>query len=446
MRKKRTSQISIFDQFAEHEIGRELSAMSDLLDAQPELLDGVCEDLSTGASTGRNGMTADSVLRCAILKQYRQLSYEELAFHLVDSASFQAFARLAVRHPPSKASLQANISAIKDSTWEGINQQLMHTARASRMERGTMWRLDSTAIAAPVHAPSDSTLLLDSVNTMVRLLRAADALSDTVVLAWHDHTRRAKKRAQTIRHTRGKDRKKPLYRDLVEVTKDTMGYLTSAVETLDTPGVGGLTHHAWKEEVEALLPLVSQVLDQTERRVFNEEKVPSADKIVSLFEPHTDIIVKDGRNITYGHKLNLTSGRSGLVFDVVVEDGNPADSERFMPMLERHIASFGTTPRQVAADGGYASKANLAKAKDKGVQDVAFHKRRGLIVEKMVKSQWVYRKLRNFRAGIEAGISCLKRAYGLTRCTWKGLAHFKAYVWSSVVSHNLALMARLTAT
>src|SRR5207245_3173019 len=85
----------------------------------------------------------------------------------------------------------------------------------------------------------------------------------------------------------------------------------------------------------------------------------------------------------------------------------------------------------------------LTMAKARGVNDVAFHKKRGLAVEDMVKSGWVYRKLRNFRAGIEAGISCLKRAYALARCTWRGLAHFKTYIWSAVVAHNLVLFARL---
>ena len=145
----------------------------------------------------------------------------------------------------------------------------------------------------------------------------------------------------------------------------------------------------------------------------------------------------------YGHKLNLVSGRSGLILDVVVEAGNPADAERFLPMLDRHIAGCGEPPRQLAADGGYASQDNLTEAKARGVADVAFHKKRGLAVEDMVKSRWVYRKLRNFRAGIEAGISCLKRAYGLARCTWRGLDHFKAYVWSSVVAYNLVVFVRL---
>jgi len=127
----------------------------------------------------------------------------------------------------------------------------------------------------------------------------------------------------------------------------------------------------------------------------------------------------------------------------VIEAGNPADSERLLPMLERHIPFYGQSPRQAAADGSYGSRDNLRQAKARGVRDMAFHKKRGLGIEDMVRSRWVYRKLRNFRAGIEADISCLKRAYGLARCTWRGLDHFRAYVWSAVVAYNLALFARL---
>jgi len=96
MRDKRTIQRSIFEQYAEHEIGRELEAMSDWPDLQPELLDWVGNDLRTHPvmATGRKGLTLDSVLRCAILKQYRQLSYDDLAFCLLDSLSCQSFARL----------------------------------------------------------------------------------------------------------------------------------------------------------------------------------------------------------------------------------------------------------------------------------------------------------------------------------------------------------------
>ena len=199
---------------------------------------------------------------------------------------------------------------------------------------------------------------------------------------------------------------------------------------------------AWSVQTRHYETLLLQVIAQTERRVFGGEKVPASEKCVSLFEPHTDIIVKGRREVQYGHKLNLVSRRSGLILDVVIEPGNPADSQRFMPMLERHQAHYGVMPRQVAADGGYASIDNLNDAKTAGVLDVAFQKKRGLAIADMVKSKWVYRRLCNFRAGIESGISCLKRAYGLARCTWKGLAHFESYVWSSVVAYNLSLLAR----
>lgn len=446
MRAKRTSQVSIFDQFAAHDIGRELQGMSDLLDAHPVLLDFVADDLGTSASTGRCGLTAEAALRCALLKHHRQLTYDELAFHLLDSASFQAFARLPGGWTPSKAALQANIAAMTDTTWHAINTRLLGAAGEAGVEGGTMWRIDSTVIDSPIHEPSDSSLLLDGVRIMVRLLHEGAALPGAPVLAWRNHTRRAKKRAQAIRYTRGQDKKQALYRDLMEVTQATLGYLNHSAVRLNDSRVEVFKRCAWQAEVDRFLPLIAQVLDQTQRRVVDGESVPAADKIVSLFEPHTDLIIKDRRAVHYGHKLNLTSGRSGLIFDVVIEAGNPADAERFMPMLERHIECFGTVPRQVAADGGYASKDNLAAARQAGVEDVAFHKKRGLEVKDMARSPWVYRKLRNFRAGIEAGISCLKRAYGLARCPWKGLGHFKAYVWSSVVAHNLALLARLQPT
>ena len=184
--------------------------------------------------------------------------------------------------------------------------------------------------------------------------------------------------------------------------------------------------------------MIERVIAQSERRVLAGQAVAASDKLVSLFEPHADIIRK-GREVAYGHKLNLTTGPSGLILDLVIEAGNPADSERLLPMLERHGALYGQPPRQAAADGSYASRDNLRQAKACGVRDMAFHKKGGLAIEDMVKSRWVYRKLRNFRAGIEADISCLKRAYGLARCTWRGLDHFRAYVWSSVVVYNLAL-------
>jgi len=446
MRQERTIQATIFDVFAEHEIGRELKAVSQWLDAHRELVRLVSGDLRRHGvrETGRLGLPAEAVLRCALLKQYRQLSYEELAFHLEDSASFRAFARLPLSWTPKKSVLHKTIGAISAASWEAINCAMVRSARQEKLESGEMVRIDSTVTEALMHAPSDSSLLWDAVRVMVRLLKQASTLSGAPAIVWRNHRRLAKKRALAIQYSRGKERKAKLYRDLIAATRATVTALQGAVAHLAS--CPAREAEFWRAQARHYLPLIERVIAQTERRVFGGETVPAGEKLVSLFEPHADIIVKGGRDVLYGHKINLVTGRSGLILDVVVEAGNPADAERFLPMLERHIAIQGTPPCQMASDGGYASLDNLNRAKALGVHDVAFHKKRGLTIEAMVKSRWVYRKLRNFRAGIEANISCLKRVFGLARCTWRGLAHFTAYVWSSVVAYNLVLFTRLAAT
>ena len=443
MRQERTVQASIFDLFARHEIGCELKKGSQWLDEHPALSGLVAADLRRDGvqETGRHGLPAESVLRCALLKQYRQLSYEELAFHLEDSASFRAFARLPWAWSPKKSVLHKTIGAIRAETWEAINRILLASARREKIEDGSVVRLDSTVTAALMHEPSDSSLLWDAVRVMVRLLKQAQRWMGDLARAWRDHRRAAKKRWQAITFTRGRPRRVPLYRELIRIAGTTLADLRTVAAQLSRSSSPAVA--LWRAKVRRYEPLVERVIAQSERRVLRGETVPAGEKLVSLFETHADIIVKRRGDVRYGHKLNLMSGRSGLILDLVIEAGNPADSDRLMPMLERHIGAYGAAPRQAVADGGFASRSNLDRAKACGVRDMAFHKKGGLRIEEMVRSRWVYRKLRNFRAGIEAGISCRKRAYGLARCTWRGLDHFEAYVWSSVVAYNLALFARL---
>jgi transposase, IS5 family len=446
MRQERIIQATIFEVFAEHEIGRELKAISQWLDEHRALLSLPARDLRRHGiqETGRHGLPAEAVVRCALLKQYRQLSYEELAFHLEDSASFRAFARLPLSWSPRKSVLHKTISAISATSWEAINRAVADSARQEKLESGAMVRIDSTVTQALMHAPTDSSLLWDAVRVMVRLLKQASALPGAPSIIWRNHRRLAKKRALAIQYSRGKAQTAKLYRELIAATRATVSTLEHAVQRLAAGAT--IKVELWLGQVRHHLPLIERIISQAERRVLAGEAVPSGEKLVSLFETHADIIVKGGREVHYGHKLNLTTGKSGLILDVVVEAGNPADAERFLPMLERHIARHGTVPRQTVSDGGYASLDNLKQAKALGVKDVAFHKKRALTIDAMVQSRWVYRKLKNFRAGIEANISCLKRAFGLARCTWRGLDHFKAYVWSSVVAYNLALFARLNPT
>jgi IS5 family transposase len=284
-------------------------------------------------------------------------------------------------------------------------------------------------------------LTLDAVRVLDRLLQRAER--DTGFTAYHRHGKRATRRAMEILHLAppAAARRRACYRELVQLTDATASYATCALAHLEclpmTPARERL-----RAQLITLLPRVAQVIDQTTRRVLDGEAVPADEKLVSLCEAHADILVKDRRDTYYGHKIFLTTGRSGLILDCAMPKGNPGDVTWAVPLVRRHARRFGRAPRQASLDGAFASRDNLTAMKALGIADVCFAKKRGLAVRDMVRSQWVYDKLRRFRAGIESGISLLKRVFGLARCVWKGAAGFHAYVRTAVLAANLLLLAR----
>lgn len=424
-------------------LAREFERMSAIIDALPETVLVVIHACIVAAGgdpdKGREGMSAEQVLRAMVVKQMTGSSYRWLAFHLQDSSTYRGFCRLTPRDFFSKSTLQKNIKCITPETWELVNRHLVTYAKERKIELGKKTRTDCTVVESNIHEPSDSSLLWDSVRVLTRLMtKARDEVASK--LSFAAHTRRAHRRAIGILNAKRTEDRTRLYRDLLVVTGCVLEDARRIAGQLKS--IDGVAALLVLTEIEHYLPLVARVVDQTTRRVLNGESVPAAEKIVSIFEPHTDIIVKDRRDTFYGHKICLTTGASGLLLDVVIEDGNPADSTLASRMIGRIKGIFGKAPRQVAFDGGFSSKANVEDIKTLGVNDVAFSKHVGLSIEEMVKSKWVFKKLRRFRAGIEAGISWLKRVFGLTRCTWKGLPAFKSYVWGSAVAFNLLVLAR----
>src|SRR5216683_606434 len=295
MRQERTVQATIFEVFARHEIGCELKAISQWLDGQRGLVSLVAGDLRRQGvrQTGRRGLSAESVLRCALLKQQRQLSYEELAFHLEDSASFRAFARLPLPWSPQKSVLHQTIGALRAETWEAVNQALLASAQADKLESGAAVRIDSTVSAALMHEPSDSTLLWDAVRVMTRLLRRAAAVPGAPAIGWRDRRRVAKKQARAIDYSRGQDKKRQLYRELIAAAQATRAELQAAAAGL--AAIAGTAAERWRAAVDHYLPLIARIIAQSERRVLSGEAVPAGENPGSgpgLFEPHADIIRK----------------------------------------------------------------------------------------------------------------------------------------------------------
>ncbi len=445
MREKSKKQMPLMPAATDHPQAIELENISRILDANPTICDLAMQDLSEGSKkarrSGARGMTADQVVRAAIVKQMLNFTYKELAFHIVDSNSLRRFMRIGIADKGFKKSvLGKNVKALSPQTWEAINGQLVQYADKEKIEKGRQVRIDCTVVESNIHDPKDSNLLWDSVRVLTRLLHRAEDFGLRVL--FQDHSRRAKRRLLGIMNSRSKKDRKSKYADLIKVTTKSIGYAQSAIEAIDK--VASISHGlvALRLDLNQYSQLAARVVDQTQRRVMLGEDVPASEKVVSLFETHTDIIVKDRRDTFFGHKICLTGGASNLIVDCLIVDGNPADSSLTVDMLDRQKVLYGRYPLKVALDGGFASKDNLNKAKEKQIKDVCFAKKRGLEVEDMCRSQWVYDRLRRFRAGIESGISWIKRCFGMTRCTWKGLRSFKSYVWASIVSANLLTLAR----
>ena len=400
----------------------------------------------TNARTGRPGLSGEQTLRLLIVRQLTGWTYEELAFHLADSMTYRAFCRMsALTATPSKSALAATLRRVSPRSLAALNDQLVTSAAARAIEPARTVRMDATVVPVAIHPPTDSSLLLDAVRVLDRRLRRTE--QEAGFTAYHRHVRRAKRRALEIAHLapQAAARRRTCYRELIQFAEATATYATCALAHLESlPST--VARDRLRTQLTTLLPRVAQVIDQTTRRVLHGEAVPADEKLVSLFEAHADVLVKDRRATYYGHKIFLTTGRSGLILDCAIPEGNPGDVTWTVPLVRRQERLFGDVPRQVSMDGAFASKDNLAALKECGVVDVCFAKKRRLAVADMTRSQWVYDKLRRFRAGIEAGISLVKRVFGLARCVWKGARGFHAYVRTAVLAANLLVLARARLT
>lgn len=423
----------------DHEHARELAAIGAILDSAPEVLRLVDQDLREGrrAEIGRPGMTAEQVVRVLVVKQLNGYSYEELGFHLADSTTYRTFCRIgAFEAPPSRSALQENVKRLRAETLEAVNRVVLRQAHDSGVEDGSTIRGDCTAVETNIHGPRDSLLLWDAVRVLVGLLKRSKKYG----VRFTNHRRRAKRRALGIANTGAPRTRVRLYRDLLRVAESTLADAEKAASRLEKRK--GREAHRLAAELKRVAAIGWRVVNQTRCRVLDGEAVPSGEKVVSIFEPHTAVIVKKANEPEYGHKIYLTTGTSSMVLDCMVLEGNPGDATLATTAVERIAGLYDEVPREVVFDGGFTSRENLEALKAMGVDEVAFSKHRGLALSEMVTDTWVYKRLCNFRAGIESSISFLKRCFGLARCLWRGFASFKAYVWSSILSANLLILAR----
>jgi len=426
----------------------QLEAMDRILKENEQVLKMVAKDLSAGTNskTGRPGMSADQVLRVAIVKQLYGLSYQLLFQRLDDSNQLRKFCQYEWQVIPKTSALQDNIKRLTPETLEAVNRAIVESARKKKVELGKKVRFDTTTVESDIHHPTDSTLIQDCVRVICRILRQAREAFPEAGITFHDRQRVVKKRVLAIFNSRKAEVRKSLYTDLLRYASEVLAYGLEGKKRLlavSGPAEEEAFAELMAEELGRVTVLLEKIIDQTKRRVLHGESVPAKEKVVSIFEEHTDILEKGGRDTVFGHKVCIAAGKSGIVLDCITLQGNPADSTLYPAALDRVIdLNGGRVPSSTAADGGFASKANVEYGEGKGVRSVFFNKTK-VRPKGSELSGWMSKLLRKFRAGVEGIISTLKRSRGLGRCLWNGWQSFKSYVWASVVAHNLKTLGVL---
>jgi len=442
MRETRKAQASLFDYYSKHEFGIQLEALSCILDEHTEILALIEKDLIDASvkKVGRNGLSVETVFRCLLLKQKLQVSYEQLSFHLSDSISYRTFTRLPEGLSPSRSGLQSTIRSIRPETlkkvWELLSIKWVAEGKMS-LEKS---RIDSTVVKSHITPPSDSQLLNDSVRVLSRYFTKSQSKTG-VKIRFTDKRKASKSLAFAIFNAKNAV-KETLYPQMLILAQVVLKQADRALKKVTVEGKPTQKMQKWLDDVEYFRSIMLQVIDQTQRRVIDKKSVPASEKIVSIFEEHTDIIVKGFRDVQYGHKVNLSTEENGFITYFSIEDGNPADKDLFLPVLKMHAKNYSCLPKSVVCDGGYASKNNVSDGRSLGLKHVVFHKRVGISYQDMGVKIKTFKKLRNFRAGVEGNISELKRAFGAGKAKWKGHDGFKAFVWSSVLCYNLIRMTR----
>jgi len=217
MRQSRENQLPLTPLWPDHKHAQEVQEISKILDENSKLNERVWQDLSEADSTkGAPGMSGEQVLRCGVIKQMHQFSYDRLAFHLADSVSLRAFCRLPLGWTPARSTLAENLSRIRHSTWRAINAALLDWACEQGLEKGEKVRIDATPVESEIHHPTDNQLLYDCVRVLARLL---GRLSGFVDFPYRDHRLRARRRCLAISNARRQTLRIGPYRDLLKVTR-----------------------------------------------------------------------------------------------------------------------------------------------------------------------------------------------------------------------------------
>jgi len=407
-------------------------------------------------TAGRHSTPVEVILRLLVVKRLYGWSYEQTERFVADSLVLRQFCRVYLEAVPDDTTLIRWANLIGPKTVAQLNERVVALARALKVTRGRKLRVDSTVVETNIHYPTDSRLLGDGVRVLSRLVRRAkEVIGEGAQLGtevFRSRTRSVRRLAQQLHRVARREGEaaaeelQGAYRKLIGIAEASRAQAAQVREALQrqTDKVA----RRLVERLDHVLPLVGQAITQATRRVLDGEVVPAKEKLLSLFEPHTQVIKrhKAGKAVEFGRKVWLEEVDGGIVSGDRILDEAGQDHAYLAESLEKHHRRFGQPPWLVTGDRGVASPENERLAKDAGVKRVVLpSKGRASPKRQQQERQAWFRRGYRFRAGIEGRISVLRRCYGLDRCRDHGEAGMGRWVGWGIVTANLAKIARTLA-
>jgi transposase, IS5 family len=402
---------------------------------------------------GRRGTPADVVLRLLVLKHVRNWSYGALEREVRANLVYRQFTHVGAGKVPDAKTLGRIGLALGPAVVERLHQRVVTISRECGIVEGRRMRVDTTVVETNIHYPTDASLLGDGVRVLTRTMKKIAKLAGAVL---RDRSRSTQRcliqigRAARSRSDQGKQRLQQCYRRLLAISGRVAGQAkrfaqevaSGCKRSLDL--LQQMTLQGHRAYIETMLPLVQQVMRQTRQRI-NHGNTHSPGKIVSLFEPHTEIIRKGkaGKPTEFGKMVKIQEAEQQIVTHYEVYDRRPADSDLVVPAVELHKQQFGHAPKLITTDAGFFSAANEAAARELGVKRISMPNRSSKSPQRRLleRKRW-FREAQRWRTGCEGRISLLKRRHGLNRCRYKGEDGMRRWVGLGVIADNLINIGR----
>ena len=453
------AQLSLAEGLIEEEVGplwEEWMREVDQLLTDQQLVQIVYEALArrwpNSRTRGRPGTPADVVLRLLLLKHMRNWSYYVLEREVRANLVYRQFTRVGSQKVPDAKTLGKLALALGPEIIEQIHARVVAIACEKRIVRGRRLRVDTTVVETDIHYPTDSSLLGDGVRVLTRTMKRIAKIAGRAGTRLRDRTRAVGYQVRQIGRAsrshvaqQGQERLKACYRKLLYHTARVVGQARRFAEDIATgrKRARGLLEQirleANRAYLERMIPRVRQVMHQTRERLFKgNTHVPG--KLVSLFEPHTEVIRKGkaSKPTEFGKMVKIQEAEAQIVTHYEVYAERPWDSDLLLPALDVHRKLLGRMPYLVTADAAFFAQRNELAAQARGVKRVAIPNRntRSVQRKRLEKKRW-FRSAQKWRTGCEGRISLLKRRHGLNRCRYKGLPGIERWVGLGVIADNL---------